>query len=244
MEKSESITELTKALIKVQESLKPAVRDKNNPFLKTKYADLSGVWDVCRNLLQQNKLAVAQVGGIDVGGSYLETILAHESGEWISGKYPLKPVKADDPQALGSALTYARRYTLAAILGIVTEDDDAEGAMGRKAEIRQKPAVKPAQPASPVGAVKKPVTAEQLKKLEIFQKAGKNIKNLVDAHKWKVAKLSNLSFEQAETLIKELTSRTNIVESSPPDSSSGFALLQNDKPLRNVNKELGSEVSR
>jgi hypothetical protein len=67
----------------------------------------------------------------------------HESGQWISGRYPLKPVKADDPQAMGSAMTYARRYTLAAILGIVTEDDDAEEAMGRQSETKQKTEAKP-----------------------------------------------------------------------------------------------------
>ena len=72
MDKSESITELTKALVKFQAALKPAVRDKTNPYLKSRYADLSGVWEVCRALLQENRLAVVQVSGIDAGGTFLD----------------------------------------------------------------------------------------------------------------------------------------------------------------------------
>ena len=147
MDKSENITELIKALGKVQPLLNPAVKDKTNPFLKSKYADLSSVWESCRGLLSSNGLVVTQVGGMDTAGNYLETVLMHESGQWISGRYPLKPVKTDDPQALGSAMTYARRYNLAAILGIVTEDDDAEGAMGRQSDTKQKTETKtPAKP--------------------------------------------------------------------------------------------------
>jgi hypothetical protein len=204
MEKSESITELSKALIKVQADLKPALKYKTNPYLKSKYTDLGGVWEVCRALLQENRLAVIQVGGIDTGGSYLETILAHESGEWISGRYPLKPVRADDPQALGSAMTYARRYTLAAILGIVTEDDDAEAAMPRPPEVKQRVKIAPVEERYPEVFAHRPVTAAQLDSLEGFKKAGKSIKNIVDVYKWRIAKLSDLTFEQAETLIREL----------------------------------------
>ena len=202
MEKSESIAELARALINMQVSLKPVVRDKLNPFLKSKYADLSSVWDVCRDLLQENKLAVIQVSGIDANGAYLETVLAHESGEWISGRYPLKPVKADDPQALGSAVTYARRYSLAAILGIVTEDDDAEMAMGRSSAANSKQEAVQAQPQAPA-PVKKRMTQEQVDRLDILKKAGKNFKSKIDGYGWKVERLSDLSFEQAERLIKD-----------------------------------------
>ncbi len=205
MEKSESIIELTRALIKVQASVKPAIRDKANPFLKSRYADLSGVWDVCRNLLQENKLAVIQVSGIDANGCYLETVLSHESGEWISGKYPLRPVRVDDPQALGSALTYARRYTLAAVLGIVTEDDDAEGAMDRQAEKVQRDPVRSVKEMYPEVFARRPATAEQLKQLEIYQKGGKNIKSIVNVYKWDVSKISDLTFEQADTVLREFT---------------------------------------
>ena len=203
MDKSESITELTKALVKFQAALKPAVRDKTNPYLKSRYADLSGVWEVCRALLQENRLAVVQVSGIDAGGTYLETLLAHESGEWISGRYPLKPVKPDDPQALGSALTYARRYSLAAVLGIVTEDDDAESAMARRPALNPKPASKLAPSKAPAAPVKIPATKEQLNQLDALKKSGQNLKTRVDGYQWKVAKLSDLSFDQADRLIQD-----------------------------------------
>lgn len=206
MEKSENITELVKALINIQPLLKPAIKDKTNPFFRSKYADLAGVWESCRDLLKDNKLAVSQVCGIDANGSYLETVLMHESGQWISGKYPLRAVKADDPQALGSAMTYARRYNLAAILGVVTDDDDdAEGAMGRQPESKQKPEQKSSQGRDPNNPPKNPATQEQLSQLETFKKAGKNIKTKVETYKWKIEKLSDLSFEQAERLIKEFS---------------------------------------
>ena len=205
MEKSENITELIKTLIKVQPLLKPAIRDKVNPYLKSKYADLSGVWDTCRDLLKENGLAVSQVCGINEYGSYLETILMHESGQWISGKYPLKPVKADDPQAMGSAMTYARRYSLAAILGIVTEDDDAEDAMGRQTESKPKTATRPEPQRDPAIPAPKAATMEQLNKLDAFKKAGKNIKIKVDAYGWPITKLSELTYDQAEKLINDFS---------------------------------------
>lgn len=206
MEKSVSITELAKALIKIQVALKPAIKDKTNPFLKSRYADLSGVWDVCRTLLQENKLGVIQVCGIDAMGVHLETVLVHESGEWISGRYPLKPVRPDDPQALASAVTYARRYTLAAILGIVTEDDDAEGAVGRQLDAKPKSESLIPQKINHPSVVRIDATNDQLCQIEAFRKAGQNIKSKVELHKWNVKKLSELSYDEAACLIKELGS--------------------------------------
>jgi hypothetical protein len=205
VEKSENIAEIIKALIKIQPQLKPAIKDKANPFLKSKYADLSGVWDSCRDLLKESGLAVVQVCGIGDNGSYLETILMHESGQWISGKYPLKPVKDDDPQAMGSAMTYARRYNLAAILGIVTDDDDAEGAMGRQTESKPKTATRPEPQRDPAIPAPKAATQEQLNKLDAYKKAGKNIKIKVDTYGWPITKLSELTYDQAEKLINDFS---------------------------------------
>jgi len=125
---SEEIGELVKALAKVQGSIKPAKRDSTNPFFKAKYADLTSVWDSCRKELSENGLVVIQTTKKDNGMATVLTRLAHESGQWIRGELSLKP-KKDDPQGYGSALTYGRRYALAAIVGIATgEDDDAEDA--------------------------------------------------------------------------------------------------------------------
>jgi len=128
---SEDIKELVAALVKVQAEIQPATKDKTNPFFHKNYADLSDVWAVCREPLSQNGLAVIQTMDGSNGNIIVVTTLAHISGQWMKGKLPIKPVK-DDPQAIGSAITYGRRYSLSAIVGVVSEeDDDGEGAMGR-----------------------------------------------------------------------------------------------------------------
>ncbi len=134
---SKEIGELVKALAKVQGSIKPAKRESTNPFFKAKYADLTSVWDSCRKELSQNNLVVIQTTKSNNGMVTVITRLAHESGQWIRGEISLRPVKTD-PQGYGSALTYARRYSLAAMVGIATgEDDDAEDATrGKKEKVK------------------------------------------------------------------------------------------------------------
>lgn len=123
--RSESIAELTKALCRVQSELKGAIKDSTNPFYKQTYADLASVWDACREALGKNGLAVIQTTEAIEHGVIVETLLSHISGEWISGRLQMKPQK-EDPQGIGSAITYARRYALAAIVGVCPADDDAE----------------------------------------------------------------------------------------------------------------------
>ena len=124
MQQSPEIDKLAAALAVVQAGLKPAVKDAVNPHYKSRYADLSAVWDACREALGANGLSIVQVGDVtDQYQAVLHTRLLHVSGQWIGGVYPLAPAAAG-PQAMGSALTYARRYCLAALLGIVAEEDD------------------------------------------------------------------------------------------------------------------------
>ena len=128
MEQSATIAELAKALSKAQGEIKGAIKDSNNPFFNKTYADLSSVWEACRKPLSSNGLAVIQTccsEGLDV--VVIETTLAHGSGEWVRGKLAMKPVKID-PQGVGSCITYARRYALAAIVGVAPEDDDGNEA--------------------------------------------------------------------------------------------------------------------
>ena len=120
MNKSESITKLAAALSKAQSQITGALKDSKNSFFNSKYADLESVWEACRKPLADNELSVSQV----FSGESLTTILMHSSGEWISGDCPLF-MKSKDPQQLGSASTYARRYGLAAIVGVIQVDDDA-----------------------------------------------------------------------------------------------------------------------
>jgi hypothetical protein len=130
MRKSETCAALFEALAKAQGELHGAVKDSKNSFLGNKYADLKSCWEALREPLSRNGLSVIQTTEVSEKGTVLVSTLAHKSGEFISGEYPLKPIK-DDPQGIGSAMTYARRYSLAAITGLFQVDDDAEAAMGR-----------------------------------------------------------------------------------------------------------------
>jgi hypothetical protein len=137
MKKSENIAKLAEALCAVQAVLKGAVKDSENPFFHSQYADLTSVWDACRESLTKNGLAVTQPTDVTDSGVIIETVLLHKSGEWIAGRLLLKPTK-QDPQGIGSAITYGRRYALAAMVGISPEDDDGEGAMGRETKTEKK----------------------------------------------------------------------------------------------------------
>ena len=134
MQQSESIANLTLALSIVQGKLTHAKKDSSNPFFKSRYADLESVWDSCRNLLADNGLAIMQFPGLyselDKSMS-LTTIISHKSGEWISQEMSV-PVTKPDAQGAGSALTYMRRYALAAVVGVVQADDDGNAASSPK----------------------------------------------------------------------------------------------------------------
>lgn len=125
---SESITKIMPALIKAQGEFAPAVKAKVNPHFKSKYVPLDAVLDAIAEPLRNNGIAILQHTDIEDACTVLVTRLVHESGEWIGGRYPVHPVKAD-PQGEGSALTYARRYALMALAGIAPEDDDGNAAV-------------------------------------------------------------------------------------------------------------------
>ena len=128
---SSTIGKLAFALAKAQGEMQAAKKDSANPFFKSKYADLHEVWSTIRKPLAANELAVIQATRIDGNEVRLETTLAHSSGECVASAYPVAPQKRD-PQGYGSALTYARRYALSALVGVVSEiDDDGESAMIR-----------------------------------------------------------------------------------------------------------------
>jgi hypothetical protein len=137
MNKSESIASLAKALSAAQGSIKSALKDSNNPFFKSKYADLASVWESCRPALSSNGLAVTQSTAFVGELLVLETMLMHLSGEWVSSVYPISPVKSD-PQGVGSAITYARRYSLSALVGVVAGEDDDGNAASRPAHVPPK----------------------------------------------------------------------------------------------------------
>ena len=154
MQQSESIAQLAAALTKAQAEMEPAIKDADNPFFKSKYADLGEVWRVVQAAFGPQGLSVVQAPETREDGKVsLTTMILHESGEWVAGTMPVLTDK-DTPQGAGSGITYARRYALAAMCGVVAEpDDDGEAAMGRNGNGgQQRPAIPAAQgPAQPPG---------------------------------------------------------------------------------------------
>lgn len=130
---SSEITELAKALINVQRHLQPATKDGTNPFTKSHYATLNSVMGVCRDALLDNGIWLCQHPvPVESGHLGLVTKLTHaESGQWQSS-LAVVPLPKADPQSVGICMTYLRRYTLSAMLGIVTEED-TDGECGEKA---------------------------------------------------------------------------------------------------------------
>ncbi len=141
---SGEINELAKAMAKAQGAMTAAKMDGSNPHYRSNYATLDSIWTAARKPLSDNGLSVVQQLLPD---GILLTTLMHESGQWMKSYLKLNPIK-NDPQGVGSALTYGRRQAFAAMVGIAQADDDAEGATGQNGS-------KPVQPAQP------PVPASQ-----------------------------------------------------------------------------------
>lgn len=125
LQKSESLKEISKALATFAIKVESIRKDANNPFFKSQYASLSNIIESTRDALSECGLSVSQ---FPIGEHSLITILMHESGEWIQSEYTMRPTK-NDPQGIGSVITYMRRYALASILNLsIMEDDDANEA--------------------------------------------------------------------------------------------------------------------
>lgn len=142
---SEQLDQIAAALAKAQGVMGGALKDSANPFFKSKYADLESVWQACRKALSENGLAVIQTTSASDGGVAITTMLIHASGQWVRDTLPLHP-KDSSPQGIGSAITYGRRYALAAMVGVYQTDDDGEAAHGRGNSTETLPEGRPAQP--------------------------------------------------------------------------------------------------
>ena len=134
MEKSESIKNIAIAMCKAQGEMGGALKGEENPFFKKKYADLGAVVQAVKEPFASNGLSYVQFPIESAGRIGIETILMHESGEWLSNSFTVQLSK-QDAQGAGSAITYCRRYSLQAIAGIPSEDDDGNAASkGQKDE--------------------------------------------------------------------------------------------------------------
>lgn len=193
---SPEIDKLATALVSAQAQLKPAAKDSTNPHFKSKYASLQSVWEAAQPCLAKNSLSVLQTFGQSDGDvMHITTTLLHNSGQFIRGTLSIKPQQAT-PQGIGSAITYGRRYALAAILGIVTDDDDdGNAASERKPE-------KP-EPYKPTGPKITPETNEALNKLCGDAKMATKLQGALDAKG--LISFSDLSEADAKKLLNWAT---------------------------------------
>jgi len=144
---SEQIDKLAVALAKAQATIKTAKKSSTNPHFKSRYADLAEVFEACVAELAANQIAFTQLPKRNAAAIGVTTVLFHASGQWMASTLEVMPQDLK-PQSVGSALTYVRRYSLAAMVGVASEDDDdGEGAMGRVCDVFQgaEPLVTPDQ---------------------------------------------------------------------------------------------------
>ncbi len=161
---SEQVNELAEALAKAQGEMGHAKKDSTNPHFRSSYADFTAVVDALKVPLQKNGLSYAQVTDIDEAGNItMITTLMHKSGQWLRSYYPIRPVQAT-PQGLGSSLTYGKRYSLAAIVGVAAIDEDDDGNAASASQPMAKPQPKPA--ASAQGY--RPANSEHLIELPVL----------------------------------------------------------------------------
>ena len=194
MKHSESIAALAGALAKAQLQIEPASKNATNPHFRSHYADLASIWDACRGPLNTNGLSIVQFPcDGDVGRTGLCTMLLHSSGEFISEVVTTRSQK-DDPQGLGSALTYLRRYALAAVVGVTaTEDDDGNAAStpanSRVAAPAPRPYIPPpvSPPAvnapAPIKSVSQPVSQPVAKPVQTATAGTSAVQAIVEFYK-------------------------------------------------------------
>jgi hypothetical protein len=181
MRSSESLSNISPALVKAINAIEGVKKGADNPFFKSKYANLESVIAAAHDALEANGLAVMQgPGPMDGNCITLTTRLIHESGEWVETDFSL-PAGKMDPQAAGSAITYARRYSLMAMLNMPAVDDDGEAAMPRTAP--QKTAGKQEDthgPDWPGLTNPSSITSNAAKKDEALVKASIDVKSRLD----------------------------------------------------------------
>lgn len=145
MTMSPTIRALGPALLRAQTKMANAVKDSKNPFFKSKYADLNAIREACTPALHAEGILLSQPIIQKDGKSFLRTLLIHaESGEYLGSDVELLCAKQNDPQAMGSSISYARRYGLQALVSLGAEDDDGQSASRSETTARSKSTTKPA----------------------------------------------------------------------------------------------------
>lgn len=211
--KSEGIGQIASALAKAQAKITGALMDSNNPFFKSKYADLASVMEAIRVPFGENDLSYTQIANEIEGKLYLTTILMHKSGEFISSNYPLHIKDINNPQAIGSVITYARRYSLAAISGVAQIDDDGEAAMNRTEKAQGDKHFEADQKRTLEFTKQGHVTEAQLKRLYAIQKNS----SISQEEVMKMIKLRFNKNSSKELTMNEYDELIKVIESNKSD---------------------------
>jgi hypothetical protein len=196
MNKSESIAKFAEAMAAAQGEMENAKKNATNPHFRSNYADLAEVLNTVRPVLSRHGISITQFPSYGDGLVHVETIIAHKSGEWMSEKCSA-PAQKQDPQGVGSAISYLRRYSLAAVCGLAQEDDDAQAAV--------KPKTKPVavQHEPPKKQTDAPLTDSQRKQLMVLYKDAPREVRIDDA---------NELFQQAKPGCKRIESFSELTE--------------------------------
>lgn len=186
-----SESKLAAALVKAQAAIRNPQKSQDNPFFKSKYVDLAGVWDAIREPLTSNGIAVVQLPKVDGDKVGIETCLIHESGEKICAFFPLSVGINAKAQEMGSAMTYLRRYAISAMVGVAPEDEDDDGNAAQSSKTRNEPLFK--------------LTDNQAAVLQEYEEAGLiKLDNYLKASKAKtVYDLTKEQYDYAVKICKE-----------------------------------------
>ena len=213
MRKSETIIELSKAFAKMQKELEQPFKNANNPFFKSKYVPLENVVDSITRASSKHGLSFTQFPSSDENGNVtVGTMVMHESGEWIEyDPICLKPVK-NDPQAVGSAITYAKRYALSAIFGITSDNDDDGNEAMQLGKAASKTIQKKQVPTTNYKIPKEVVKAYKDGIQFVIDRTGKNDGSIT---RWfcenlRVAKIEDITMDKislADELLKKLENK-------------------------------------
>jgi len=218
METSEQINEIAEALAKAQGKIGHAHKDSNNPFFKSKYADLSSVIDASRQALVENGISVIQ--SPEVGGEAVSvtTRIMHSSGQWIESTISAQPKDAT-PQGIGSAVTYLRRYGYSSMIGIAASDDDGQAASVDRVQ-RQPLRVAPesSPPESPPELSEKTMRKLHAVGSKFYEKRWNDKRKELVKHytKGRYNSAHNLTENQAFDIIDKLSVKLEERETSPP----------------------------
>lgn len=230
MKTSPDIDKYAEAMAKAQGEMELASKDSRNPYFDSKYADLAALVSVSREPLAKNGLCSDQdvetvFRGEDqiVSGVYVTTTITHASGQWKQFTPIYIPCVKPDAQGIGSAITYGRRYGLAAALGLAAEDDDGNAASGKAAA----PAEKNSAPPKKTDRVGPLLTAEQFRVLSEYnaEPTGKALVGVL-LRQANVTAISHLTEDQATKAITWIKSKFEAAQKAaeeakknPPDNN-------------------------